>query len=150
MNNRLYVSFLAVLASAALASCDGATEVSEIVDVTVEVDQPFVAKNKPVGVTVTVTNRGRRTVTVTSKGCPSPFDITDSSGSRVGPAPQLCTLELVLTRLAPTENLSFTRLWDGDGLPIGEYRILGRVTTTEGVVRGAAEDLTVVGDSNES
>ena len=146
MSNRLYVLFPSVFASAALASCGGVTGVSEIVEVTVELDQPFVAKNKPVRVTVTVTNRGRRTVTVTAKGCPSPFDIIDSGGSRVGPAPEQCTLELVLTHLAPSENLSFTRLWDGDGLPAGEYLIVGRITTTEGVVRGAAENLALVED----
>lgn len=139
---------LVVVGFLALTGCNGGTDLSEILDVSLDVSAAVVSPDEPVSIRVTATNHGIRSITIQSNHCPEAFVVLDAAGEVVGPAGKICTLVPREEVLLPGEQFVFERTWAADGnsgefgrppmvLQAGEYWLRGQVSPVGGFVFSA-------------
>lgn len=148
-----------LLIALALSGCARATEPDHVVDVSIVPSSDVVHLGDFIDLTVTLTNRGTRAVTIHPPPCQGVhgvFIVTDRDGDVVGPGEMFCTLVgRPPTRLAPGEQVVFQGHWDGDSqrssisgprtyLDPGEYQVQGQITIVSGRVLSAPVSVRVV------
>jgi len=120
-----------------LIACSEPTVSDRSVDVTLTVDRTVLHAGQTASVAVAATNRGTRSVTINSGGCPAAFVVIKPDGTVAVPGPQVCALVLSVRELAPGETYVFQHTWRLDAavpgeitsqpLPSGSYVLRGRV-----------------------
>ena len=120
-----------------LFACSEPTVSDRSVDVTLTVDRTVLRAGETAKVAVAATNRGTRSVTINSGGCPAAFVVVEPGGAVAIPGPQTCALILSVHELAPGETYVFRHAWRLDAavpgeitsrtLPSGSYVLRGRV-----------------------
>jgi len=140
---------VAILLSLALLSgCRLATDPFAQLRVVIVAAPTVVGPNAPAAITVTVTNAGRRSVTIETNPCPDRFLVTTTTGVIVGPAEKACLLYSVQLELKPGAQHVFQASWAASGrrgvwdappavLAPGEYRVIGAVGTGDRSSRSA-------------
>ncbi|GGK98696.1 hypothetical protein GCM10010844_16150 [Deinococcus radiotolerans] len=99
--------------------------------------------------TFTLTNQGEQAIKLQHGACDVRFEVLDTSGKvvRANPTDTVCTMQLVITDVAPGETMDVQDIrWDGrdsagKALPAGEYTI--RAVFSGAGVRVMAEDFPV-------
>jgi hypothetical protein len=127
---------LAVLAFP-LVACSEPTVSDRGVEVTLTVDRTVLRPGETAQVSVAATNRGARSVTINSGGCPAAFVVLDQRGTLIRPGPQVCAAILTTRALGPGESYVFRHAWRVEGasgtasapqpLRAGTYVLRGRV-----------------------
>ena len=120
-----------------LVACSEPTVSDRGVEVTLTVDRTVLRPGETAQVTVAATNRGARSVTINSGGCPAAFVVLDQRGTAATPGPLTCAAVAVTRKLAPGESYVFRHAW---GLEVasgsasvlqplgpGAYALRGRV-----------------------
>ena len=80
-------------------------------------------------VTVTAMNIGSRALTITSSGCPRPFQVFGPENQPVMPT-DICSAVAVRYRLEPGDSQTFQYVW-GTPLSPGSYLLRGAITADE-------------------
>lgn len=120
-----------------LIACSEPTASDRSVEVTLTVDRTVLRAGETASVAVAATNRGTRSVTINSGGCPAAFVVVQPDGTVAVPGLQICTAILSLRELAPGETYVFRHTWRLDAavpgettsqlLPSGSYVLRGVV-----------------------
>jgi len=139
---------------------DGPTETAGQLHVTIAADRDHLSLTEPANVTVTITNRGRRSITVPdprSLRCTPPYRVLDGTDREVQLPDRICTAEAYPPQtLRVGESMVVTDQWAGtargddrNAIPVrpGSYRLLGRIVLTQQEYTSAAISVTVANGS---
>lgn len=120
-----------------LIACSEPTASNRSVEVTLTVDRTVLRAGETASVAVAATNRGTRSVTINSGGCPAAFVVVEPDGAVAVPGPQICAAIASLHEIAPGETYVIRHTWRLDAavpgettsrlLPSGSYVLRGRV-----------------------
>ena len=132
---------IVILLLTALVGCNEPTSVNSGLDVSLSADRQVVTPSTPAVITITVVNRGDRTVKVMDPrgyACMPAYSVETEQGSAV-PAPSrgLCALPAYLpVSLEPGASMTIHDSWSGEAsdgrlgntpLPPGRYRLAAHV-----------------------
>jgi len=142
----------------ALVGCNEPTSVDHFLDVSLSTDRQVVSPSTPAAITVTIVNRGDRSVQVAdprSYACMPPYSVETEQGDAV-PAPTRGFCDLILyppVSLDPGARVTIRDSWSGEAyagqfanapLPSGRYRLAASVVAGGRLIAGAPVVITVI------
>jgi hypothetical protein len=108
------------------------------VDVEIVANPVEATTGEALALSVTTTNRSKRSLVVNAGTCPQPFEVLDDGQRVVGPEHPICLLIARMVTLDPGESMTLSSTWTGLGragglddpvpLAAGEYYLRGRVS----------------------
>jgi len=147
-------SFLGLLSAAvAQVGCSSPTDNTRQLTVSLALGADTVRYAQAVTVRIATVNVDRVPITVSSKGCPYPFSVTDDGGTVVGPEGLMCTADAVVRELAPGDSLVLQYNWVPRGIAMwpsapllapGAYHVRAQIGALGGLVRSRPASLHIV------
>ncbi|HJQ20063.1 MAG TPA: hypothetical protein VJ867_06925 [Gemmatimonadaceae bacterium] len=106
---------IAILALVALVACLDATDVDDLLTLSLVADKQSIGTNDTVHLTITLANHSGDDLTLTTPPCRPYFFALDTLGRQITPSQTVCTTTPPAIILPAHDSVQFAQYWSGEG-----------------------------------